>query len=257
MGFLIEYVADMAPWIYAVCGFVALTQLYRAWQVRIERRQAVFSLEREKAMGDLYKIFLTAVFLLIAMGSTYFVSTTLADAVDTLAAETQAAEAPVLTIPTPTPTAMPPTPTPTITPTPEPVAAVEVVNPESQPAAPQPVVEEPTPTPVPAFVQPSCPDGRSIIVAPGVNQTVSGPVTIQGTAIHEDFWYYKLEFTPGGGANAAFAWFDGGENQVRNGYLGTFNSGAVANGTYTLRVVSVDTSGNFPPPCLVTINVQN
>ncbi len=256
MAPIIQYVADMAPWIYAVCGFVALLQLYKAWQVRIERRQAVFSLEREKAMGDLYKIFLTAVVLLVAMGSTYFFSTTLAGAVDTETVASVDTEAPVLTIPTPTPTAMPPTPTPTITPTAPPVVDAPV---EAQPAVvEQPVVvAEPTATPQPAFVQPTCADSRSIIVSPGANQTVSGPVTVQGTATHDDFWYYKLEFTPGNGANGAFAWFDGGENQVRNGYLGTFNSAAVANGQYTIRVVSVDTSGNFPAPCQVTINVQN
>lgn len=206
-------------------------------------------------MGDLYKIFLTSVILLVAMGSTYFFSTTLADAVESQTVAAEDAEAPVLTIPTPTPTAMPPTPTPTITPTAPPAEAVPVEPEPVQPVAV--VVVEPTATPVPAVVQPSCPDGRSIIVSPGVNQTVSGPVTVQGTATHEDFWYYKLEFTPGNGASGAFAWFDGGENQVRNGYLGTFNSGGVVNGTYTLRVVSVDSSGNFPAPCLVTINVQN
>ena len=252
MGFLIQYVADFAPWIYAVCGGTALVQLYRAWQVRTERRQAVFSLEREKAMGDLYKIFLTAVMLLVVMGATYFVSTTLADAVEAVVAETLDPASPVLSMPTLTATPLPATATPTITPTAPPadVQATPVpVNPE--------VVLPPTATPVPAVAQPVCPDARAVIISPGAGQTVSGMVGIQGTAVHEDFWYYKLEFAPGSGANGNFAWFDGGENQVRSGYLGSFNSGAVANGTYTIRVISVDSSGNFPPPCLVTINVQN
>lgn len=252
MGFLIQYVADFAPWIYVVCGGVALYQLYKAWYVRLERRQAVFSLEREKAMGDLYKIFLTAVLLLVVMGTTYFVSTTLADAVQSVVTETVDPASPVLSLPTLTATPLPATPTPVITPT-APTVAVDVTP---QPVE-APVAVQPTATPVPAVAQPICPDSRAVIISPGAGQTVSGAVSVQGTAVHEDFWYYKLEFTPGNGANAAFGWFDGGENQVRNGYLGSFNSGAVANGTYTIRVVSVDSSGNFPPPCLVTINVQN
>jgi len=248
MGFLIQYVADFAPWIYLVCGGTALIQLYRAWQVRVERRQAVFSLEREKAMGDLYKIFLTAVVLLVVMGSTYFVSTTLADAVEAVVSETLDPTAPVLSVPTLTATPLPATPTPTVTPSPPPV----------QVQAPEPaVVIQPTDTPVPTVTQPVCPDARAVILSPGSGQTVSGMVSIQGTAVHEDFWYYKLEFAPGDGSSGNFAWFDGGENQVRAGYLGSFNSSAVANGTYTIRVVSVDSSGNFPPPCLVSINVEN
>ncbi len=199
MGFLIQYVADFAPWIYLVCGAAALFQLYKAWHVRIERRQAVFSLEREKAMGDLYKIFLTAVLLLVVMGGTYFVSTTLADAVQAVVAETLDPSSPVLSVPTLTATPLPATPTPTITPT-APVA--EAVQEVMQPVAP--VAVPPTATPVPPVVaQPVCPDGRAVIISPGSGQTVSGSVSVQGTAVHEDFWYYKLEFAPGNGANGS------------------------------------------------------
>ena len=81
MMLLIELVAIYAPYIYAVCGLVALFQVYRAWQVRIERRQAVFSYEREKAIRELYSIYFTAFVLLAVMGSTYFVITTLAKAI--------------------------------------------------------------------------------------------------------------------------------------------------------------------------------
>ena len=80
MSILIDYVATYAPWIYFVCGVVALYQMYRTWLVRIERRQAVFSLEREKAVRDLGNIFSTALLLLLIMGITYFTSATLVKA---------------------------------------------------------------------------------------------------------------------------------------------------------------------------------
>ena len=58
-------------------------------------------------MGDLYKIFLTAVLLLVVMGTTYFVSTTLADAVQSVVTETVDPASPVLSLPTLTATPLP------------------------------------------------------------------------------------------------------------------------------------------------------
>jgi hypothetical protein len=247
MSFLIQYVADVAPWIYAFCGLVAIYQLYKTWMVRAERRQAVFALEREKALNDLYNIFMTAMLLLVVMGGTYFISTTLATAVEPLVDETLAPTPQALIIPTPTNTPLPPTPTPTITPT----------------SAPRPVVvQQPvvfnTPTPEPPPVPPaSCPDGRSVIMAPGNGAAVQGMVSFIGTAQHEAFDYYKLEFAPGTEASQGYTWFAGGQEQVVNGYLGSLNSSALPNGTYTVQLVVVDQTGNYPPPCRVNIIIQN
>ena len=77
MAVLIELLATYAPYIYAVCGLVALYQLYRLSQARANRRQAVFSLERNRAMRQLYGIFTVAMALLLTMGVTYFASSTL------------------------------------------------------------------------------------------------------------------------------------------------------------------------------------
>jgi hypothetical protein len=43
---------------------------------------------------------------------------------------------------------------------------------------------------------------------------------------------------------------------VSNGLLETFNSGAYPPGTYTMRLVVVDQTSNYPEPCRVTIHVQ-
>lgn len=139
--------------------------------------------------------------------------------------------------PTPTPTALllaPPTPTPTETP-----------------------AETPTPT-APPIVAPVCPDAaHTALTSPGENQVVSGNVGISGRAVHENFQYYKLEFAPGANASDGFVYFAGANTQVDGGLLGTFSSSAVSNGPYTLRLVVVDLTGNFPPPCQVTVFVQN
>ncbi|MBI1294928.1 hypothetical protein GC175_08220 [bacterium] len=176
----------------------------------------------------------------------------------------------VAPLPTNTPTPVPPTPTlepPTATPvppTPEPPTATPEPptpvppppTPELPTATPEPPTPEP-PAPEPLIVAPSCPDGRSIIASPGVNQVVSGIVPIVGSATHEAFNFYKLEFAPGASAGGGYVYFDGTSRQVTGGVLGNFNSTSLANGVYTIQLVVVDQSANYPPPCQVTITVQN
>lgn len=161
---------------------------------------------------------------------------------------TNTPEAPTPEPPTPEPpTPEPPTPTPEPpTPIPEP--------PTPEPPTPEPPTPEP---PAPVVAAPSCPDPRSLISAPGQNQIAAGPLEIVGSATHETFDYYKLEYAPGDGSGGQWAYFDGAQNQVVQGRLGTLDTASLANGTYTIRVVVVDLTANFPPPCQVTISIQN
>ncbi len=119
-----------------------------------------------------------------------------------------------------------------------------------------PTEEPPTPAP-PAVVAPACPDPRSALTSPGVNQTLRGVVPITGSAIHEAFQYYKLEYAFGANATDGFVYFDGANSQVDGGTLGTFNSASLPNGAYTLQITVVDLSANYPPPCRVTVNIAN
>lgn len=147
---------------------------------------------------------------------------------------------PVVVAPTATPalpTATPLPPTPTTAPLPTPT---------------------PTPEPPPVVVAPSCPDPRAVITSPGVNQVVAGPsVTILGTATHAQFQYYKLEIAAGANADSGFTFLGDVRVPVNDGVLGSLDSTGFANGAYTLRVTVVDNTGNFPPPCSVSIVIQN
>ena len=188
-----------------------------------------------------------------ASGGTGGAETLVAGAVAPVAVAPIATETPTPLPPTPTETPLPPTPTPTETPVPLPTnTPIPLPTPE-----PVVVVEEPTPTPEPAVQSPACPDGRSVISLPGVNQVVSGVVPIIGSATHEQFSFYKLEFAPGAGAGDGFVYFDGTSAQISGGVLGNFNSTGVPNGAYTIRLVVVDATSNYPPPCSVTVTVQN
>ncbi len=261
MGIVIQSVANYAPWIYAICGLVALYQLYRVWLVRAERKQAVFSLEREKAVRDTYNILAIASVLLIAMGFTYFVSNTLAQAVQPLVTDALAPSPALPFVPTPTNTPLSVTPTPVRTPTPSGAASagepVDVTAVETPVATAEPVEEAPTATPAPVVLSPSCPDERSLLIRPGENEVLRGIVNIIGTANHESFQYYKVEAAAGAGASSGFVYVGGGSAPVINGVLASIETSALNNGAWTLRLIVVDQTGNFPPPCQVTVTVQN
>ena len=80
-------------------------------------------------------------------------------------------------------------------------------------------------------------------------------VPVFGRAVHENFNFYKLEYGIGANPNN-WSYFDGGERPVQDGQLGTLNAGALPPGTYSIRVVVVDATGNFPKPCETVIVIR-
>ena len=247
MAIVVDFIRNYAPWVYGACALVALWNLRVVLVARRERRNAVFSLEREAALNRVYSAWMTSIGLLIVMGFVYLLSTVVFDAVRPLVIEAertptaQPAAAFVSASPTlPLPEMTPPTDTPTPRPRP---------------------TRRPPPTPVqetvaaPVVKSPRCPDSRAVITSPGMGESVSGMVPITGSATHEAFQFYKLEYGVGA-APDGWSYFDGGENPVQGGRLGTLNAGALPPGTYSIRIVVVDRSGNFPPPCQTTIVIR-
>ena len=81
-----------------------------------------------------------------------------------------------------------------------------------------------------------------------------GQVAIQGTADIPGFDFYKLEV---GAGSAPRSWAVVGElhtNTVVDGLLGTWDSTVARKGTWTVRLVVVDKTGNFKS-CQVTVTV--
>jgi hypothetical protein len=286
MGVLIQILANYAPYIYLVCGLVALYQLYRLLQVRADRRQAVFSLERERAIRNLYGIFTVALMLVLVMGATYFASSTLPRAA--AAEPTPADELPpqfsLQIVPTNTPlpatpsatptgTLTPPAPPPTTTVTTTGVTAATVdpavaaltpaappavqteETPATQPTATATATPEPAPPPAVAAA-PVC-DERSSIASPGNGATVSGVFTLVGTATHDAFNFYKVEFAPGENASGGFTYLADGRGPVFGGALASVDTRGFGNGPWTFQLTVVDQTGNYPDPCKVTVIVQN
>ncbi|MFO7633133.1 MAG: hypothetical protein R6W76_11365, partial [Caldilinea sp.] len=215
MAAVFQIIATYAPYIYVVCGLAALYQLYRLWQVRSERRQALFSLERERAVRDLSSIFSVSMLLLLIMGVTYFASSTIPRAIVAApdAEPTLPPQFALIITPTNTPLPVTPsaTPTGTITPTPEPPTPDP-----AQAAQTEQALQEATPTPEPEApplqlgAPAACPDARAVIASPGNNASVSGVFTLIGTATHDQFNYYKVEFAPGANAQGGFTYLADG-----------------------------------------------
>jgi hypothetical protein len=245
MAIVVDFIRRLAPWVYGACALMALWYLRIVILARRERRYAVFKLEREAAFNRVYGAWLAAFLILFVMGLTYLFSTVVSDAVQPLISEGQ---------PTATPTSValagassitPTLPLPETTPT---STATRRPRPTARPQ-PTPLRED---TPTPGVVRPRCPDPRAVITSPGINAQVSGMVPILGSATHENFKFYKLELEAGG----VWSYFAGGDQPVQGGPLGTLNAGALAPGTYSVRIVVVDASGNFPPPCQTTIVIR-
>jgi len=244
MAIVVHFVKEYAAWAYGACVLVALWYLRVAFSARRERRFAVFTLEREAALNRTYGAWTAAFMLLVVIGLVYFLSTVVSDAVQPLVDEVQ----------TPTPVVVArASATPTL-PLPETTLVTETPTPRPRPTRrPEPTIVPMTSTP--SVQAPRCPDPRAVITSPGIGTVVSGMVPILGVAMHENFQFFKLEY--GAGADpSVWSYFDGADRSVRGGRLGTLNAGALAPGTYSIRIVSVDTSGNFLPPCQTTIVIR-
>lgn len=96
---------------------------------------------------------------------------------------------------------------------------------------------------------------------PRAGARLSGTVQVRGTAKIDSssaldrMWYYKLEYRRDG--LDEWHYLTGGEKPVVNGLLGEWNTRQVVNGRYTFRLVIVDMTGNYPPPCEIPVTVSN
>ncbi|MFP3896716.1 MAG: hypothetical protein ACLFV5_07775 [Anaerolineales bacterium] len=248
LGFLLNLVDKQIIWLYAGCALLLLFHLRAYLLARSARTSTIFSIEKEvathkegRAMSNIGMV-LGLVVVITALK--YYV-------VPTVAIEEMIEPTPTVTmsiptsVPAHTPTAvLTPTETPTPQPSPSPTPIEEPTN------TPPP----PTDTPPPA---PACPDPNTCIMSPRPYETVSGVLTIRGTANHERFDFYKVEWGQGENPEAWYVIDDIVRSQVSDGVLQTFDTTVVSNGTYSLKLTVVDMTGNFPPPHRVPVTIQN
>jgi serine/threonine protein kinase len=117
-----------------------------------------------------------------------------------------------------------------------------------------------TPTTTTALVLPpaiACPDPRAVITYPRPNQVVKGTIEIRGTAKHERFKEYKIEFARGSGSDLVWGHLSTSAAQVNNGVLGVWDTTPYADDIWSLRIVVKDVNDVYPPPCEVQVTLDN
>ncbi len=101
----------------------------------------------------------------------------------------------------------------------------------------------------------ACTDSGSFISAPTVGAVLSGVVPFYGTATHPDLQFYKLEVRRQG--TDEFVTVYTGQEHVHSGLVGTVNTPGFPNGEYWVRLVVVDSTGNYPERCSILYVFQN
>jgi hypothetical protein len=241
MTIIVKLIADYAIWLYLFLVLVALLFL-RAYAVaRRERANAIFTLERESATGRMMQSTTGLLVTLVIIGGVFYTSQILVGEVP-LPEVTPTPTVLVVLPPSPTPPPLLPTPTSTSTPRPRPTAAL--------------AVETTTPEVTAAVVQPpACPNPGVRVSEPGDGAVVSGVIQLVGSANIPDLEYYKFEFRGNGFGDWTF--IQRFEQAISGGILGAWDTRSVSPGEYQLRLVVVDTTGNYPPPCVLRLVVQN
>lgn len=113
-------------------------------------------------------------------------------------------------------------------------------------------------TPTSTGTDGTCGNPASRITSPAVGAVLSGEAAFTGSATHADLSLYKLELRPEGSASAHdFVTAYTGTEPVTNGLLGTINTRAFPNGSYWVRLVVVDSTGNYPEPCSILYTIAN
>jgi hypothetical protein len=245
----LQILAEYQWWIYAVFGLLFLFYLRRAIVARRDGARSIFKLEQEQAHTRYRRSVIVSAFILVAIAAVFMVSNPFlvaAPVEEATAVPTPSVTDGPLAASTLTPTAPPPTITPTAQPT------------NTRPPRPVPPTETPevVETPTPAVQPAACPNPGVRITSPGRNQVIQGSFAIRGSANISNFQFYKVEIGPG---NNPPTWTVIGQlhnGPVNGGVLETLNASAYAPGTYTLQLVVVDQTSNYPEPCQVTVTIQ-
>jgi LysM repeat protein len=104
----------------------------------------------------------------------------------------------------------------------------------------------------------ACTSHDSVITFPEVGAKLSGIVQIRGTVRLVEFAFYKLEIRREGASTSRdYKTFFTGEVQVTNGMLASLNTAEYADGEYWVRLVVVDSTGNYPERCAILYLFDN
>lgn len=241
-----DLVGRYVLWLYLLCAAAVLYNLRNYVIARRARVNTIFSVEREvsahREQRSMTNVGLMLGIVAVILALEHYV----APVVDVLEV---VAPTPTIALAIPTPTLE--APTPVLEPTPQPTAQPLPTATPPPPATPVPI---PTVAPPPAA---ACPDPNVCISSPGPGARLAGVVTIRGTARHPNFQFFKIEHGVGEAPDAWHSIGDEVRSQVSDGTLMQFDTRALPNGVYWLKLTVVDITSNFPPPYRVRVVIEN
>lgn len=110
-----------------------------------------------------------------------------------------------------------------------------------------------TPVAEAPFGSQGCIPNQLVITSPRPNQQVRDVIELMGTVQIENMGFYKFEVSSQG-ANAWNTIFAGRDPKVDD-TLGIWDTRGLTPGDYDLRLIVTDSQGNELPPCIIPVNV--
>lgn len=253
IAFLLDVMNRYVIWVYVLCLVGVILNLRTYAMARQERADTIFTVEREAATLREGRAMTNVGLLLGLVAVVLVLQFYILPSVDT-SVLVQATTTPTLVLTTATPR---PTLPPTVA-----VAEAELTRTHAVPMPTATQAPTATPNVTPTVVTPPppaspCSEPNTCISSPGSNASIQGMVSIRGTAQHPDFQFFKVEYGVG---EEPSGWNSIGETvsqPVAGGTLITFDTAALPNGVYWLRLTVVDSTGNFPPPHRVRVTIAN
>jgi hypothetical protein len=111
----------------------------------------------------------------------------------------------------------------------------------------------PTPTPAELPAAEGCTPGQVNLTGPLNGDSVTGTITLYGTANIPNFGFYTYEIARPG--ETVWLPVQVGRQPVVNDALGVWDTAALEPGDYMLRLVVTDNVGTSMPPCAIQVRV--
>lgn len=214
--------------IYLGLGGLAIWEIRKfilAWE---EVRSAAFGLERESAQGRLNKSAIMLVLIMMLASLEFTIVSFIVPSV--------------------------PGATPLQTPTIDLLATPSITLPVPSPAGDEGTITATQQPPTSLADEDSgCIVDQVMISEPGNGETVSGKITLVGTANIPNFGFYKYEVTRPG--EAVWLPIQAGREVKQDEPLGEWDTGVLPQGAYLLRLVVSDNLGNDVASCIIQVNV--
>jgi hypothetical protein len=226
---LLPFLEKNEVWIYVLLGTVAIVyfrKLVIAWK---EWQGTVFGLERESAQRRFSTSLTILVLLVLFVVVEFVIVSFVAPNRPQLAA-----------LPTPTLDLLA---TPTITVLP----VMGAVRSEDTTAV------APTAIATIAAVQQGCIAGQIEWTYPQAGDTISATIELKGTVNVPNLGYYKYEYARPG--EEIWKPIAAGNQPKMDGQIGFWNTSALDQGDYLLRLVVADNQDNLFPPCQIPVRV--